>query len=118
VRLRSSLAPRAEISVSFGKALPDPGAWVSVIGGAGEWRLELQPEASLALPSGARRTFAPGGAGYDAYEGALAAVLSGDFSAAPPPEDALLAWRVTDAARAAAAATTLLRHEPGVEPAW
>lgn len=118
VHLRSSLAPRAEISAGFGKALPDPGASVSVLGGACEWRLEVQPEASLGLPSGARRSFAPGGLGYDAYEGALAAALSGDFAAAPSPEDALLAWRVADAARAAAAAAPLLRHEPGAEPAW
>lgn len=118
IALRSPLAPNAKIVVTFGKALPEPGAWVKIAGAVGEWRLDLQPDSALVEPSGARRAFPPAGDGYDAYEGALASVLSGDFSAAPPPEDALEAWRVTDETRAAAAVETMRRHAPGEEPAW
>jgi glucose-6-phosphate 1-dehydrogenase len=116
--LRSSLAPRLGIVADFGKALPNPGAWVAVESAAGAWRLGVQPDAALVRADGSQLAFPPAGEGYDAYEGALAAVLSGDFSAAPSPEDAALAWRVADEARALAAASPLLRHEPGVEPAW
>lgn len=119
VFLKSALLPEATISATFGKALPAARVALSAATGEGVWTLEVQPEASLAGPgAGARDRFAPAGEGYDAYEGALAAALSGDFSAAPSPEDALVAWEVADAARRLAAAEPLLRYVPGEDPAW
>lgn len=118
VTLRSSLAPSARIIATFGKALPAPGGRVRVASPAGEWRLDVQPDAGIAVPGGETAALPAAGVGYDAYEGALAAVLSGDFSAAPSPEDAAAAWRVTDAARALASTAPLLSYEPGDEPAW
>jgi glucose-6-phosphate 1-dehydrogenase len=116
--LASSLLPGAPITVTFGKALPRPGVSLAIDGPAGEWRLSVQPSASLAAPGKETLAFAPPGEGYDAYEGALAAVLSGDFSGAPAPEESLAAWRVTDACLGMLRATPLIRHAPGEEPAW
>ena len=116
--LRSTLLPGAEIEATFGKAFPVDEVSVAVSSRAGEWRLSVSPGAGLSRPDGSSLAFAPAGEGYDAYEGALAAVLSGDFAAAPLPEDALDAWRVTDGARALAASSPIFRYAPGEEPAW
>ncbi len=116
--LRSSLLPGAEIVATYGKALPNPGVSLSVESSAGRWRLSLQPEASLVRSDGSRVDFPAAGQSYDAYEGALAAVLSGDFSSAPAAEDSLAAWRATEAVLSAARGTAMLRHAPDSEPAW
>lgn len=119
VSLVSSALPAAAIEATFGKALPGAGVSLSVFSFTGdEWRLSVQPEASVSRPGSAAEIFEPEGVGYDAYEGAVAAVLSGDFSGAPRPEDALAAWRVTDAALAISGDGSPLRYPPGEEPSW
>lgn len=116
--LRSSLLPNAEIVAVFGKAFPLAEVAVRASSPAGEWRLSVSPRAAISSENGEEVSISAAREGYDAYEGALAAVLSGDFSGAPRPEDALAAWKVTDALRALAAATPLVRYSPGEEPAW